>query len=68
LLLTSRERQKGEMEKEAALLAQSLKTNNAAPNATENKVAMLTDDNKLLLQEKAAIQGQFEQLQRSLRS
>jgi hypothetical protein len=45
-----------------------MNTNNAAPTATENKVAMLTDDNKLLLQEKAAIQGQFEQLQRSLRS
>jgi hypothetical protein len=33
---------------------------------TQGKVAYLTDENKVILQEKSVIQGQFKQLQSSL--
>lgn len=64
--LTAIERQKADTDKEMALLSQSLKTTEAALEAAQDKVMLLADENKVILQEKAVIQGQFKQLQASL--
>ena len=58
--------QKAEVEKEAAVLSQALKANKTELKATQERLAFLTDENKVILQEKAVIQGQFKQLQNSL--
>jgi len=60
------ELQKADADKEVALLSQSLETAKATLKATQDKVMLLTDENKVILQEKAVIQGQFKQLQSSL--
>lgn len=60
-------RQKADTDKEMALLSQTLRTTKAALDETQNKVMHLTDENKVILQEKSVIQGQFKQLQSSLR-
>lgn len=62
-LLTSH---KADAEKEVAVLAQAWEAAKFELKATKDTVAFLTDENKLILQEKAVIQGQFKQLQDSL--
>jgi chromosome segregation ATPase len=64
--LAAIERQKAATDKEAALLLQSLETTQAALESAQKKVEFLTGENKIILQEKAVIQGQFQQLQASL--
>ena len=63
VMLTS---QKAEVDKQVAVLSQALETAKAELKSTQDKVAFLTDENKVILQEKAVIQGQFKQLQGSL--
>lgn len=64
--LAAIESQKTDADKEVALLSQSLKATKAALEVAQNKVMLLTDENKVILQEKSIIQGQFKQLQSSL--
>lgn len=64
--LAAIELQKADADKEVALLSQSLETTKATLKSTQDKVMLLTDENKVILQEKAVIQGQFKQLQSSL--
>lgn len=64
--LTAMERQKADVDKEVAVLSQSLEATRGTLQATQDKVMFLTDENKVILQEKAIIQGQFKQLQESL--
>ncbi len=59
-------RQKAEADKEAALLAQALEAAKTELKAARDKTTLLTNENKVILQEKAVIQGQFKQLQSSL--
>ncbi len=59
-------RQKTDIDKELALLSQTLETTRADLIAAQDKTAFLTDENKVILQEKAVIQGQFKQLQSAL--
>jgi len=49
-----------------AVLSQALETTKTELKTTQDKAAFLTDENKVILQEKAVIQGQFKQLQGSL--
>ena len=58
--------QKADIDKQVAVLSQALATAKAELKTTQDKVAFLTDENKVILQEKAVIQGQFKQLQGSL--
>ena len=58
--------QKADVSKELAVSAQVLETTKAELKACQDKIAFLTDENKVILQEKAMIQGQFKQLQGSL--
>lgn len=58
--------QKADVDKQVAVLSQALETTKAELKTTQDKVAFLTDENKVILQEKAVIQGQFKQLQDSL--
>lgn len=58
--------QKADVDKQVAVLSQALETTKAELKTTQDKVAFLTDENKVILQEKAVIQGQFKQLQNSL--
>jgi chromosome segregation ATPase len=58
--------QKAEAEKEVALLSQGLGVTKMELKSTQGKVELLSDENKVILQEKAMIQGQFKQLQSSL--
>ncbi|WP_308367297.1 MULTISPECIES: DNA-binding protein [unclassified Microbulbifer] len=53
--------------KEAELLRQSLGKVELELNSTRDRVNLLTDENRAILQEKAVIQGQFKQLENSLR-
>ncbi|AUM11028.1 DNA-binding protein [Ketobacter alkanivorans] len=53
-------------DKENYLLAQALEKAEAELGSTKDKVAFLAEENKVILQEKAVIQGQFKQLQSSL--
>lgn len=57
---------KAEVDKQVAVLSQALETTKAELRACRDKIAFLTDENKVILQEKAMIQGQFKQLQGSL--
>ncbi|MAY39277.1 MAG: hypothetical protein CMN82_10790 [Spongiibacter sp.] len=58
--------QKADVDKQVAVLSQALETTKAELKTTQDKAAFLTDENKVILQEKAVIQGQFKQLQESL--
>jgi len=58
--------QKADVDKQVAVLSQALETTKAELKTTQDKVAFLTDENKVILQEKAVLQGQFKQLQSSL--
>jgi len=58
--------QKADVEKQAAVLSQALETTKAELKTTQDKAAFLIDENRVILQEKAVIQGQFKQLQESL--
>ena len=58
--------QKADVDKQVALLSQALEATKAELKTTQNNAAFLTDENKVILQEKAVIQGQFKQLQESL--
>lgn len=57
---------KAEAEKNVAVLSQALEDTNTRLKASQDKVEFLSDENKVILQEKAVIQGQFKQLQSSL--
>ncbi len=59
-------RQKTDIDKGLALLSQALETTRADLIAAHDKIAFLADENKVVLQEKAVIQGQFKQLQSAL--
>ena len=58
--------QKADVEKQVAVLSQALETTKTELKTTQDKAAFLTYENKVILQEKAVIQGQFKQLQGSL--
>ena len=58
--------QKTDVDKQVAVLTQALETTKAELKTTQDKLAFLIDENKVILQEKAVIQGQFKQLQESL--
>ena len=58
--------QKADVDKQVAVLSHALETTKAELKTAQDKVAFLTDENKVILQEKAVIQGQFKQLQSSL--
>ncbi|WP_416308550.1 DNA-binding protein [Neptunicella sp. SCSIO 80796] len=58
--------QKADIDKQVAVLSQALEAVKAELKACQDKIAFLTDENKVILQEKAMIQGQFKQLQGSL--
>ncbi|MBK8971908.1 MAG: DNA-binding protein [Hahellaceae bacterium] len=58
--------QKAEVDKQVAVLSQALETTKAELKACQDKIVFLIDENKVILQEKAMIQGQFKQLQGSL--
>lgn len=58
--------QKTDVDKQVAVLTQALETTKAELKTTQDKLAFLTDENKVILQEKAVIQGQFKQLQELL--
>lgn len=58
--------QKADVDKQVAVLSQALEATKTDLIASQNKVEVLSDENKLVLQEKAVIQGQFKQLQDSL--
>lgn len=57
---------KANVDKELAVLSQALEATKTELKTTQEKVEYLTDENKVILQEKAVIQGQFKQLQGSL--
>lgn len=57
---------KAETEKNVAVLSRALEDANTRLKASQDKVELLSDENKVILQEKAVIQGQFKQLQSSL--
>jgi flagellar motility protein MotE (MotC chaperone) len=56
---------KVEAEKNVAVLSQALEDAKTRLKASLEKVALLTDENKVILRKKAVIQGQFKQLQNS---
>ena len=58
--------QKADVDKQVAVLSQAMETVKAELKTAQDKVMFLTDENKVILQEKAVIQGQFKQLQGSL--
>lgn len=58
--------QKADADKQVAVLSQTLEATKTDLKSSQNKVEVLSDENKLILQEKAVIQGQFRQLQDSL--
>ena len=53
-------------DKQVAVLSQALEVTKTDLKASQNRAEVLSDENKLILQEKAVIQGQFKQLQESL--
>ncbi|MDG9669597.1 hypothetical protein ONV78_17805 [Hahella sp. CR1] len=59
-------RQNMDADKAMALLSQSLEITKAKLRSAQDKIMLLTDENRFILQEKAVIQGQFKQLQASL--
>lgn len=58
--------QKTDFDKQVAVLSQALEATKTELKKTLDKVALLTDENRVILQEKAVIQGQFKQLQASI--
>ncbi|RJT92930.1 hypothetical protein D6T65_17910 [Arthrobacter frigidicola] len=58
--------QKADAAKQVAVLSQALEVTKTDLKASQNRAEVLSDENKLILQEKAVIQGQFKQLQESL--
>jgi len=58
--------QKADIDKQVAVLYQALEATKTDLIAAQNRVEVLSDENKMILQEKAMIQGQFRQLQDSL--
>lgn len=58
--------QKACNDKEVAVLSHLLAATKDELESAKDKVAFLTDENKIILQEKAVIQGQFKQLQGSI--
>lgn len=58
--------QKADADKEVAVLSQALEATKTDLKASLNRAEVLSDENKMILQEKAVIQGQFKQLQESL--
>lgn len=58
--------QKADVDKQVAVLSQALEATKTDMIAAQNRVGVLFDENKMILQEKAVIQGQFKQLQESL--
>ena len=58
--------QKADVDKQVAVLSQALEATKTDMIAAQNRVGVLSDENKMILQEKAVIQGQFKQLQESL--
>jgi chromosome segregation ATPase len=58
--------QKSDLDKQVAVLSQALEAAKTDLIASRNRVEALSDENKMILQEKAVIQGQFRQLQDSL--
>ena len=53
-------------DKEVELLNLSLEKTASELQEAKDKLILLTDENKIILQEKAILQGQFKQLQSSL--
>ncbi len=64
--ITALTSQKAEADKELAVLSQALETAKSDLKTAQDKVVFLAEENKVILQEKAVIQGQFKQLQNSL--
>jgi chromosome segregation ATPase len=64
--ITALTHQKAEADKEVAVLSQALATVKSELKNTQDKVEFLNDENRVILQEKAVIQGRFKQLQDSL--
>jgi len=58
--------QKANVDTELAVLSQALEAAKNELKACQDKIVFLIDENKVILQEKAVIQGQFKQLQGSL--
>ncbi|MFT6551328.1 MAG: chromosome segregation ATPase [Zhongshania marina] len=58
--------QKADADKQVAVLSQALEATKTDLIASQNRVEALSDENKMILQEKAMIQGQLKQLQDSL--
>ena len=58
--------QKADADKQVAVLSQALEATKTDLIVSQNRVEALSDENRLILQEKAVIQGQFKQLQDSL--
>ncbi|MDA3371372.1 hypothetical protein JR314_15875 [Pseudomonas aeruginosa] len=53
--------QKADADKQVAVLSQALEVTKTDLKASQNRAEVLSDENKLILQEKAVIQGQFKQ-------
>jgi chromosome segregation ATPase len=64
--LASLTAQQSAADKDVALLTQSLNKLESELRETKDKMALLVDENKSVLQEKAVIQGQLKQLQSAL--
>lgn len=64
--ITALTSQKAEADKEVAVLSQALESAKSELKIAQDKVVFLNDENKVILQEKAVIKGQFKQLQESL--
>ena len=58
--------QKADVDKKVAVLSQALEATKTDLKSSQYRVEALSDENKVILQEKAVIQGQFKQLQDSL--
>ncbi|MGI2068380.1 DNA-binding protein [Shewanella sp. MF08487] len=58
--------QKADADQQVAVLSQALEAIKTDLKASQNRAEVLSDENKVILQEKAVIQGQFKQLQESL--
>ncbi len=58
--------QKADISEELAVLSQVLETAKAKLKDCQDKIVFLTDENKVILQEKAMLQGKFKQLEDAL--
>jgi len=59
-------RHQTDSEKEIGLLKQAIEKTEAELREANNKIFILDNENKIVLQEKSVIQGQFKQLQSSI--